>query len=131
MVSLDGQPDLAWQAVFLGPGMDAVDGANRVRNLSRATATSFVSARTSCETVACGAASWGHAWLGIHGMRTAVSHQRQGLASRVLAVMAQAAADRGIARAFLQVGAANTKALALHERLGFQRAWAYAYWRRI
>jgi ribosomal protein S18 acetylase RimI-like enzyme len=64
-------------------------------------------------------------------MRTAVSQQRQGLASRVLAVMAQAAADRGIARAFLQVGAANTKALALYERLGFQRAWAYAYWRRI
>ena len=74
IVALD-HPTPGWQAVFLGPGFDPVDGANRVRNLSRATGTVYVSALVDGETVACGTASFGHGWLGIHGMRTAQSHR--------------------------------------------------------
>lgn len=119
-----------WQAVFLGPGFDPVDGAHRVRNLSRAPGTVFVSAQLGGDTVACGTASFGHGWLGVHGLRTAHVHRGQGLATAVLRAMASQAAQRGVQRVFLQVGAVNTQAMALYFRAGLSIAWPYAYWRQ-
>lgn len=120
-----------WQAVFLGPGFDPVDGANRVRNLSRAPGTVFVSAVVGSETVACGTASFGHGWLGVHGMRTSQSHRGQGLAAAVLRAMATEAALRGTHRVFLQVGAANATAQRLYGRAGLANVWPYAYWKPV
>lgn len=120
-----------WQAVFLGPGFDPVDGAHRVRNLSRAPGTVFVSAVVGGETVACGTASFGHGWLGVHGMRTAQSHRGQGLAAAILRSMATEAAQRGTHRVFLQVGAANAPALSLYAKAGLSQAWPYAYWKPL
>jgi GNAT superfamily N-acetyltransferase len=120
-----------WQGVFLGPGFDPVDGANRVRNLARASGTLFVSAWVGGETVACGTASLGHGWLGVHGMRTAQIHRGQGLAAAILRVMATEAAQRGTHRVFLQVGAANAPALALYAKAGLHNAWPYAYWKPL
>ncbi|MFN7123730.1 MAG: GNAT family N-acetyltransferase, partial [Hydrogenophaga sp.] len=77
---LDSQPDAAWMAMFLGEGLDPVDGASRSRSLSRANGTLFASVRDQGQTVACGAASFSHGWLGVHGMRTAAARRGQGLA---------------------------------------------------
>lgn len=123
-------PDAAWMAMFLGEGLDPVDGASRARSLSRATGTLFASLHEEGATVACGAASFSHGWLGVHGMRTAASHRGRGLAGRLLRAMAREAAQRNIRQAFLQVDASNAPALALYRRLGFSTAWPYAYWRR-
>ena len=142
-VTADTQPSPAWQALFLGEGLDPVDGAHRVRLLSRAQQTLFVSAHVEGETVACGAATFGHGWMGVHGMRTAAAWRGQGHAGRVLQTMARLAASQtwpldpdgstGIATAvqhvFLQVGTGNDRALALYKRAGFTPAWQYAYWR--
>ena len=38
--------------------------------------------------------------------------------------------QRGVARTFLQVEAANAGARALYARLGYATEWAYAYWKR-
>ena len=130
IVALD-HPTPGWQAVFLGPGFDPVDGANRVRNLSRANGTVFVSAWVDGQTVACGTASFGQGWLGIHGMRTAKSHRGQGLATAILKSMSGLATQRGIDRVFLQVGAANTNAIDLYRRAGFSTGWGYAYWKPL
>lgn len=126
---LDSQADAGWLAMYLGEGLDPADGASRARLLSRATGTLFASVREPGNTVACGAASFSHGWLGVHGMRTAAARRGQGLAGCVLQAMAAEAARRGLTRVFLQVDANNPPALALYRRVGFTVAWPYAYWR--
>ena len=128
-VSLDPRPDAAWMAMFLGEGMDPVDGASRSKALSRAEGTLFASLRQGGETLACGAACFAQGWLSMHGLRTAVRQRGRGLAGRMIRAMALEAQRRGIARAFLQVDASNEPALALYRRAGMATAWSYAYWR--
>ncbi|MBL8387760.1 MAG: GNAT family N-acetyltransferase [Hydrogenophaga sp.] len=128
-VSLDPRPDAAWMAMFLGEGLDPVDGASRSKALSRAEGTLFASVREGGETVACGAACYAQGWLSMHGLRTAASQRGRGLAGRMIRAMALEAQRRGITRAFLQVDGSNAPALALYRRAGMQTAWTYAYWR--
>lgn len=123
-------PDAAWKALFLGEGFDPVDGAHRVRTLSRATGSVYASIRVGTAVLAGGAAAFGHGWVSVHGIRTAAGHRGQGLAGRVLTGLAEAAASRGVERVFLQVEAANTAAQALYRRAGFTTAWCYEYWQR-
>lgn len=122
-------PDAAWMAMFLGEGLDPVDGASRARSLSRATGMLYASLRENGQTLACGAASLGHGWLGVHGMRTAAAQRGRGLAGTLVQAMAREAAHRGIHQVFLQVDASNAPAFSLYRRLGFTTAWPYAYWR--
>ena len=124
------KPDAAWAALFLGEGFDPVDGAHRVKLLSRAADAAFASVRVDGVTVAGGAGNFSHGWASVHGMRTAMSHRRLGLAKQVLASLAQTALDRGHDNVFLQVEAENALALALYQQAGFQTAWTYAYWRK-
>ena len=124
------QPDEGWAAVFLGEGFDPVDGASRVKTLSRAPGTLFASIREDGRTVAAGAAAFGHGWASVHGMRTAQACRGRGLAARVLASLADAASARGYPRMFLQVEAHNPPAQSLYRRAGFEPAWTYAYWRK-
>jgi GNAT superfamily N-acetyltransferase len=131
LAQLDAQPDAAWRAMYLGAGLDPVDGASRARALARAQGLCYASVRRAGETVACGAASYSHGWLGVHGMRTAAAQRGQGLAAGVLRAMAQEARQRGIERVFLQVDQHNAPALALYRRAGLEAAWGYAYWRLL
>lgn len=128
-VSLELRPDAAWMAMFLGEGLDPVDGASRSKALSRAEGTLFVSLRDGGETLACGAACFAQGWLSMHGLRTAARQRGRGLAGRMIRAMALEAQRRGIAHAFLQVDASNEPALALYRRAGMATAWSYAYWR--
>lgn len=128
-VSLELRPDAAWVAMFLGEGLDPVDGASRSKALSRAEGTLFVSLRDGGETLACGAACFAQGWLSMHGLRTAARQRGRGLAGRMIRAMALEAQRRGIAHAFLQVDASNEPALALYRRAGMATAWSYAYWR--
>jgi ribosomal protein S18 acetylase RimI-like enzyme len=127
--ALDERPDAAWMAMFLGEGLDPVDGASRSAALARAQNSRYASLRVDGETRACGMACFAQGWLSVHGMRTAAAHRGQGLATRLLAAMAQEARAHGIERVFLQVDASNAPALSLYRRLGFAEAWTYAYWR--
>jgi N-acetylglutamate synthase len=123
-------PEAAWAALFLGEGFDPVDGASRVKNLSRATGNVFATLREAGVAVAAGAGSYSHGWASVHGMRTAAVLRGRGLAGRVLAALAGVAIERSIAQVFLQVEEANTGAQALYRRAGFQTAWRYHYWRQ-
>jgi GNAT superfamily N-acetyltransferase len=130
LAEVDLAPDEAWATLFLGEGFDPVDGAHRVRALSRAKGSLYASVREGRRTVAAGAMAFGHGWASVHGMRTEQSQRGRGLAGRVLAGLAQAALDRGFERIFLQVDAHNAAAHALYGRAGFSTQWQYRYWQR-
>jgi N-acetylglutamate synthase len=128
-------PSPAWSQVYLGEGFDPVDGASRVQALSRASGSLYahsVDPRSNpAPVVATGVGSYGHGWLGIHGMRTLVTHRKQGHASRILRALAMQAEARGMQSAYLQVEDGNQSALRLYESLGFSVAWRYIYWRPL
>ncbi|NVM89385.1 ribosomal protein S18 acetylase RimI-like enzyme [Variovorax sp. SG517] len=130
LADVDRTPDAAWSALFLGEGFDPVDGAHRVRMLSRAKGTLYASVRENGRTLAAGAMAFGHGWASVHGMRTDQAQRGRGLAARVLAGLAQAAVERGFERVFLQVDAGNHAALSLYRRAGFETQWKYSYWQR-
>ena len=124
------QSNEAWAAVFLGEGFDPVDGAYRVKALSRSPDARFGHVIEGGRTVAVGCGSYGHGWASFHGMRTELAQRGKGYAARVLAGLALEAQAKGIERAFLQVEEANTGAQALYRRAGFETAWRYLYWSR-
>jgi N-acetylglutamate synthase len=123
-------PDAGWAGVFTGPGFDPVDGASRVAALSRSPGAAYGVVREGQATLAVGVAAFGHGWASVHGMRTDLARRGEGLAGRVLAGLAGAAATRGVTRLFLQVEEANAPARALYARAGFTPAWRYFYWSR-
>lgn len=123
-------PDAAWAALFLAEGFDPVDGASRVKALSRARGSVYASVRENGKTVAAGTGAFSHGWSSVHGMRTDQACRGRGLAGRVLAGIAGVAELRGITRAFLQVEDVNAPALALYRRAGFETVWSYDYWRQ-
>ena len=129
-VTTADKTDHAWGRVFLGDGFDPVDGASRVKALSRAPDAVYASVRDGDGAIAAGAASFGHGWASIHAMRTALARRREGLAGRILSALAQVALDRGYERIFLQVEENNEGAQSLYARAGFANAWRYAYWHR-
>ena len=124
------QPDTAWAAVFLGEGFDPVDGAHRVKVLTRSPGAAYGAAGEDGATHAVGVASFGSAWVGIHGMRTAAAHRGKGHASAILGALGREAAARGFSRVALQVEAANETARSIYRRAGFTELWTYRYWRR-
>jgi predicted GNAT family acetyltransferase len=128
-VEIAGEPDEAWAQVFLGEGFDPADGASRVATLKRAKGSRFASIREGDRVVAGGVLAMSHGWATVHGMRTALSHRRRGLASRVLAAFAREAIANGYERIALQVEVANDAATRVYTRSGFTHAWTYAYWR--
>ena len=124
------KPDAAWAALFLAEGFDPVDGASRVKALSRAQGSVYASVRENGTTVAAGAGAFSHGWASVHGMRTDQAFRGRGLAARVLAGIADVALRRDIDRVFLQVEDVNAPALALYRRAGFETVWSYDYWRK-
>ena len=126
-------PSTAWSQVYLGEGFDPVDGASRVKALSRASGSLYAQSvdphSNPAQVVATGVGSYGHGWLGIHGMRTLATHRKQGHASRILRALAVQAQARALPSAYLQVEEGNRAALRLYESLGFTMAWRYIYWR--
>lgn len=120
--------DEAWGAVFLGEGFDPADGAHRIEALTRSPDALYGAAGEAGATHAVGVMSFGRAWAGIHGMRTAPAHRGRGYAGAILSALGRAARARGVERVFLQVEEPNP-ARRIYRRAGFRPVWRYRYWR--
>jgi GNAT superfamily N-acetyltransferase len=127
--TISNQPTAEWASVYTAEGFDSEDGAQRVRLLSRSPGVVYGCISEGGVALASGAASVGHGWMGIHGMRTRPQAQGQGLAARILAGFAELAIQRNIPRVYLQVEEDNAKAIGLYKKAGFATAWRYRYWR--
>lgn len=66
--------------------------------------------------------------LGLFDIVTGAAFQRRGLAERVCRALFDWGWEQGARRVFLQVAADNRPALALYEKLRFERAYDYGYW---
>ncbi len=100
-----------------------LEGPDRVR---------FVSLRDP-DLVAKGRVAWSGSgdgsepWAGITDVWVSPEHRRRGLATAVLRVMVGEVAEDGVTTVFLQTREDNPGALALYERLGFERHHTYRY----
>ena len=66
-------------------------------------------------------------WLGYAAIWTRPAHRRQGWAGRLMVALGHWAARRGARYAYLQVGSANTAAVAAYQRMGFRQHHSYLY----
>lgn len=68
-------------------------------------------------------------WAGFSAVEVSPGHRRRGLATRVVAALAERALAEGASAAWLQVESDNAGALALYERLGFSTHHHYHHYR--
>lgn len=68
-------------------------------------------------------------YIGIYAIYVAEAYRGQGLARAIISSLLQAARQRGIHHAYLQVVYENTIAKKLYESLGFR--YCYSYWFRV
>lgn len=129
-VQLTQKPSHEWMKVYLTEGFDPVDGANRVKALSRSVHMVYASICDQVSPIAAGAASFSQDWAGLHGLRTAEHRRNKGCARALIAALGESVVERGMNRCYLQVEETNTPAIFLYSRLGFQTAWRYHYWRK-
>ena len=80
------------------------------------------------QAVACGMGVNVDGKVGVNLMRTDVAHRRKGHAQRVLSAIAQWAREQGADTLYLGVEMANTPAVLLYERAGFEPAYSYRYY---
>lgn len=127
---LSKTPTEAWQSVYLSADFDPIDGANRIRALSRSQCLVYASLANAAGVMAAGTASFSQGWVSLHGMRTLARERGKGCASALIAALGQEARTRNTERCFLQVEEGNIAAIRLYRSLGFQTAWLYHYWRK-
>jgi GNAT superfamily N-acetyltransferase len=87
----------------------------------------FVSMCEGDQVVASGLGVEANNRVWIFSMQTQPSHQRRGLASKILTQIAEWALGKRVERIHLQVMADNVPATALYRRAGFTRTYGYHY----
>jgi len=127
---LSGNPTASWQVVYMAAEFDVIDGANRVRALSRSTCATYAWIEDAQKPIAAATAAISHGWLSLHGLRTRARAQNLGCASALINCLRNYAKTQGIQNCFLQVEEENAPAIRLYNRLGFETAWRYHYWRK-
>jgi ribosomal protein S18 acetylase RimI-like enzyme len=125
-VSLDEAPDDAWMAMYHYLGTTTLPPIAR-RLLTSAPWQAFGSVRQAGQIIAIGRVAAADGWAGLTAIEIDPRHRRQGLATAVTAALAVAAADRGMARLFLQVEDDNAAARGLYRGLGFTDHHRYHY----
>ena len=129
-VQQDDKPSPAWESVYLADDFDPIDGANRLKALSRSRYLQYGWVEDAIGAVAAGTASFSQGWMSLHGLRTLGRVRGKGCAFALIQAFGNQARLTNLEKCFLQVEESNANAIALYSRLGFQTAWRYHYWRK-
>jgi ribosomal protein S18 acetylase RimI-like enzyme len=124
-VSLASEPSPDWLSIYRYRGQPLP--GNALNLLLSAPWQAFATAVRDGRSAAVGRVSVAAGWAGIAAVEVAAEHRRGGLGTAVTLALAQAAAERGVDRVFLQVEEGNSAARALYARCGFRDAHAYHY----
>ena len=89
--------------------------------------TRAVLARIGGETVACGQLALEQGLAGIYDMVTAAAYRGRGIATQIVGELLTWAWNHGATNAYLQVDAANARALAVYRKFGFATIYDYHY----
>ncbi|MFF8783859.1 GNAT family N-acetyltransferase [Streptomyces sp. NPDC015125] len=134
-VALSREPDADWLALYNrtgegGPGGQASENALQV--LTGGPSVWFATVHDADGTTAAiGRLVVDGRWAGFAAVEVAPAARRRGLATRVMAALAEQALTEGASAAYLQVEADNTGALAFYDRLGFTDHHGYHYRRAL
>ncbi|MFG2527526.1 GNAT family N-acetyltransferase [Streptomyces sp. NPDC048516] len=134
-VVLSREPDADWLALYNrtgegGPAGEAAPYALKV--LTGGPSVWFATVHhAEGGTAAIGRLVVDGRWAGFAALEVAPAARRRGLATRVMAALAEQALTEGASAAYLQVEADNTGALAFYDRLGFTDHHGYHYRRAL
>jgi N-acetylglutamate synthase len=124
-VVLAGTPGDDWLALY-HPHGQPLPGAGR-QLLSSAPWQAFGAVREAGQTIVIGRVAVAGGWAGLTAIEVHLGHRRRGLGGTITGALAAAAAARGAAGLYLQVGNDNTPARALYRGLGFADHHGYHY----
>ncbi|MGW7490993.1 GNAT family N-acetyltransferase [Streptomyces sp. NPDC054786] len=130
-VALSREPDADWLALYNRTGEadrndEAAQNARKV--LTGGPSVWFATVHDpDGGTAAIGRLVVDGRWAGFAAVEVAPAARRQGLATLVMAALAERALAEGASAAYLQVEADNTGALAFYDRLGFTDHHGYHY----
>ncbi|MER7399393.1 GNAT family N-acetyltransferase [Streptomyces sp. NPDC000151] len=123
-VRLSREPDAGWTAVY-NRSADAPPEAAKV--LTGGPSVWFATVPGEDGPAAIGRVVVDGRWAGFAALEVAPDHRRQGLATLVMAALAERALQEGASAAYLQVEADNDGARALYDGLGFTDHHHYHY----
>ncbi|MEU0410875.1 GNAT family N-acetyltransferase [Streptomyces griseorubiginosus] len=126
-VVLSREADADWLARYQRKGVSEV--ALRVLGSGPSVWFATVPSETGGAPAAIGRCVVDGRWAGFAAVEVDPSLRRRGLASTVMAALAQRALEEGASAAWLQVEADNAGARTLYERLGFAAHHAYHHYR--
>lgn len=126
-VKINSLPDDGWLAVF--PQQLGRDGRAVLTGGGAFFAAIYQDDPSSGDQIvaAIGRGAVFEEWCGITAINTTSPFQQRGLATSIIHALAQHAQSLGAERAFLQVSADNSPALALYQKLGFTEHHTYRY----
>jgi GNAT superfamily N-acetyltransferase len=124
-VTMTSEPGPDWLSLYRYRGQPLP--ADALALLLSAPWQAFATIWKDGPAVAVGRVSVAAGWAGITAVEVATGHRRDGLGTALTSALAQAAAQRGADRVFLQVEEGNIAARALYARCGFRDAHGYHY----
>ncbi|MGW1376742.1 GNAT family N-acetyltransferase [Streptomyces sp. NPDC002446] len=127
-VTLSREPDAQWLALYNRTGQSGGLTADARKVLTGGPSVWFATVPgAQGATAAIGRLVVDGRWAGFAALEVDPAQRRQGLATLVMAALAQRALDEGASAAYLQVEADNAGALAFYDRLGFSDHHGYHY----
>lgn len=127
VLSVQDLPDDDWLSGWLDVKASGPVDRDAARAVVAGSPASYLTARDDEGVTGVIRIAFAGPWAGLSCLMVARRARRRGLARALTIEGLQAAVDRGVDRAFLQVEAANHPAITLYERLGFALAGTYHY----